>query len=153
MIDIHTLYGKTPYGQNYSFEAVLQGMERFGVDYALISSLKAAYYSGPESEAEVLAVCREHPELLPVVGIDLQNNFSPQETVSQLKSAGFVAARLFTEINHVPLDTPTVPRACRHGGGVPVPAPHRCARRDGIRRLTTHGPANGANHPVGPERL
>lgn len=106
MIDIHTLYGKTPYGQNYSFEAVLQGMERFGVDYALISSLKAAYYSGPESEAEVLAVCREHPELLPVAGIDLRNNFSPEETVSRLKSAGFVAARLFTEINHVPLDTP-----------------------------------------------
>lgn len=25
MIDIHTLYGKTPYGQNYSFESVLQG--------------------------------------------------------------------------------------------------------------------------------
>ena len=70
MIDIHTLYGKTPYGQNYSFESVLQGMERFDVDYALISSLKAAYYSGPESEAEVLA------------------------------------ARFFTGINHISLDTP-----------------------------------------------
>lgn len=106
MIDIHTLYGKTPYGQNYSFEAVLQGMERFGVDYALISSLKAAYYSGPESEAEVLAVCRKHPKLLPVAGIDLRNNFSPEETVFRLKSAGFVAARFFTEINHISLDTP-----------------------------------------------
>ena len=106
MIDIHTLYGKTPYGQNYSFEAVLQGMERFGVDYALISSLKAAYYSGPESEAEVLAVCREHPKLLPVAGIDLRNNFSPEKTVFRLKSAGFVAARFFTEINHISLDTP-----------------------------------------------
>lgn len=51
-------------------------MERFDVDYALISSLKAAYYSGPESEAEVLAVCRKHPKLLPVAGIDLRNNFS-----------------------------------------------------------------------------
>lgn len=106
MIDIHTLYGKTPYGQNYSFESVLQGMERFGVDYALISSLKAAYYSGPESEAEVLAVCRKHPRLLPVAGIDLRNNFSPEETVFRLKSAGFVAARFFTEINHISLDTP-----------------------------------------------
>lgn len=106
MIDIHTLYGKTPYGQNYSFESVLQGMERFDVDYALISSLKAAYYSGPESEAEVLAVCRKHPKLLPVAGIDLRNNFSPEETVFRLKSAGFVAARFFTGINHISLDTP-----------------------------------------------
>lgn len=106
MIDIHTLYGKTPYGQNYPFESVLQGMERFGVDYALISSLKAAYYSGPESEAEVLAVCRKHPRLLPVAGIDLRNNFSPEEMVFRLKSAGFVAARFFTEINHISLDTP-----------------------------------------------
>lgn len=106
MIDIHTLYGKTPHGQDYPLEAVLRGMERFGIDYALISSLKSAYYSGPESEAEVLAACREHPTLLPVAGIDLRSNFSPEGTVSRLKSAGFAAARLFTEINHVPLDTP-----------------------------------------------
>lgn len=61
MIDIHTLYGKTPHGQDYPLKAVLRGMERFGIDYALISSLKSAYYSGPESEAEVLAACREIP--------------------------------------------------------------------------------------------
>lgn len=106
MIDINTFYGKTPLGQDHPLEAVLGTMKRFGVEYALLSSLKSAYYGGIESEEETLDLCRENPSLLPVAAVDLRGSFDPEEKATHLKKAGFAAARFFYEVNHISLDTP-----------------------------------------------
>ena len=106
MIDIDAVYGKTPTGGDFPLSDVLAGMKRFGISASLTASLQSAYFFSPESDSAHLAVCKEHPQLIPAASVNMLYGFRAEEEVRRLKRLGFRAARFHTDIRSFDPDIP-----------------------------------------------
>ena len=63
IIDIHAHYGIVPDKYNMSIEMQLEAMDKYQIDYALISSIEAASEGeGIEANARMLEIVRKHKD-------------------------------------------------------------------------------------------
>ena len=97
-IDCNTCFGVRPDQRTDFSAATLVGMMAdSGVAAALTLSLRGVHYDHQLGNQETLAVCRQHPQLIPVATINLARHVGWREDVDWCLSNGFRAFRFFPE--------------------------------------------------------
>jgi predicted TIM-barrel fold metal-dependent hydrolase len=98
LIDSNTSFGLTPRERtDLSLDALLSLLERHGVDQALTHSLRGVEYDFLSGNAETLATCRQHPNLLPVGTVHPGRHVGCADDMRRCAGEGCVAVRFFPD--------------------------------------------------------
>jgi predicted TIM-barrel fold metal-dependent hydrolase len=98
-IDCNTVFGFLPErGLGLPADRLVELMARAGVEKALTVAAMGIYLNSEQGNAETLAVCRDHPQLLPAATVDPTALVKAAVNAGEYKSQGFAALHLFPRL-------------------------------------------------------
>ncbi len=103
IIDCNALYGFWPRGRVAAdIDTVRELARAHGIDKSLICSLRGVFDDFVRGNAETLAVCQKHSDLIPVATINPHRWLGVEDEIDNLLSDGVKVFRFFPEYQHWP---------------------------------------------------
>lgn len=96
-IDVDVLFGRVPsrHDLDASLPAVEAMLDEYGIDRALLGSLRGGLYDARTGNDEVLTAAAARPRLPAVGTVDLRNALAAEQEVPRIAAAGVRVLRLF----------------------------------------------------------
>lgn len=98
-IDCNTTFGFLPErGLGLPPAGLVELLARSGIGRALTLSATGIYHNFETGNAETLAACSEHPQLIPVATVDPKSLVASGDEVAEYAKQGFAALRLYPRL-------------------------------------------------------
>lgn len=93
--------------------AVLTGLDAHGIERALVSSGRGAWFDDIEGNDETFAVTADHDRMIPTATINLRNALRTEQELDRAVERGIRVVRLFGALQGVPVTAPAYRHVAR----------------------------------------
>lgn len=92
-------------GPDVSLQALLSAERRQGISHCMAHSIKSRAYDAREGNDDTLRAAQANDALLPVASVDPRAGYKIEEEIARVAKLGFVALRVFPELQGWPVDS------------------------------------------------